>query len=131
MSEIIGSLENGKYYGAKYKEGFIYKNLEAYEAKEGVCYIPSIVMEELKDGVTLEEIKEAGYNAYTYNDLLELCKGNDKSVGFMLRSIYWVHPETFIDTLSDTDYEFCEKCGTIYDLEEHSDCPNCNKEGSV
>lgn len=125
MKKVIGSLEGNKFYGEKYKEGFVYLSLEAYEKKDGVCYIPSTVLEELGDGVTIEEIEASGNKAYTYNDLLELCKGNDESVGFILRNIDWVHPETFIDRLTDLDYEFCDKCGTIYDLEEVSECPNC------
>lgn len=73
----------------------------------------------------MKEIEASGNKAYTYKDLLDLCKGNDESVGFILRNIDWIHPETFIDRLSDIDYEFCNICGAIYDLEEVSECPNC------
>lgn len=127
MKKVIGSLERNKFYGEKYKEGFVYLSLEAYEKKEGVCFIPSVVFEELGDGVTVKEIEDSGNKAYTYDDLLELCKGNDESVGFILRHINWVHPETFLDNLSEIEYEFCETCGTIYDLDDTDECPNCGK----
>ena len=126
MKKLIGSCEGGKYYYEKYKEGFVYLDLLGERNKDDICYIPSLTFEELGDGITVEDIKKSNNACYTYNDLLELFKGNEQSVKFMLKNISWVHPETFIENLSEIDLEMCEDCGHIYDLEETDECPKCN-----
>lgn len=129
MKILVGSYENGRYYYERYKEGFVYLDKEGFKNKDNICYIPSLTFEELGDGLTVEDIKKSNNACYTYNDLVELFKGNEQSVKFMLRNISWIHPETFIENLSEIDLGFCEECGQIYDLEVLDECPKCEIKG--
>lgn len=125
MLKNIGYLENGKYYGGKHVSGIIYKNFDSLINEDEVAYIPSAVFEDISDGLTKEEIEQNGGVAYTFNDLIKLCNGNRSSAIFVLTNIDWIHPETFIEQLSLADYEMCDKCGVIYDLEKMDKCPHC------
>jgi len=56
------------------------KDLKAFQNKKGTCYVP-----ELSD------------EKYTYNDFLNIAKGNKKLAEQLFSVVEWQHPETIID----------------------------------
>lgn len=73
-------------YPEDWVEGSLYKNQEAFDKKEGVCYIP-----------------ETSTQAYTYDDFLKLCKGVHEDAVHLFAVCEWAHPETYIDQWEDQE----------------------------
>ncbi len=101
---------NREYYG----QGYIYKNWEAYESGEGVCYIP-----ELSD------------STYTKKQFLEICDNQDDLAQELFLHCDWQHPETLKEEwLIDGEWEKCENCGRLYSdfykgPRPIENCPHC------
>jgi len=67
--------------------GYCFKDYKAFESKKGVCYIP-----ELTD------------HKYTYNDFMDIAKGNEELAKTLFDLVDWQHPETLYNELEL--YEF-------------------------
>lgn len=64
-----------------YQQGYIFKDEEAFLLHpEQVCYVP-----ELSD------------NAYTKQNFLDMCNGQEKFAEECFYAVDWQHPETWID----------------------------------
>ena len=74
------------------------KDLKAFQNKKGTCYVP-----ELSD------------EKYTYNDFLNIAKGNKKLAKQLFSVVEWQHPETIIDEWEiEDEYKTCDNCS--YDI---------------
>lgn len=58
------------------------KDTLAFESKTGICYVP-----------------ECGDSQYTYDDYLEIAKGNERLARIIFDLSEWQHPETIFDEL--------------------------------
>lgn len=112
---IIGSIEydeNGEIKAinrGKSEQGYIYKNPNAFAAKEGICYIP-----ELND------------STYTYTDFLSLAENDEKIATMIFESVDWQEPETYVDEcFRENELNHCPKCGKIYMSYGKSLCDTC------
>jgi len=66
-------------------QGFIYKNVEAFNDKKDVCYIPE-----------LNDIR------YTYSDFLDISKGNINLAKIIFEMVDWQSPEILFNELVDS-----------------------------
>lgn len=109
---IVGSIDkNGEVIREFWRQGEIYKNDEAFINKVGVCYVP-----ELSD-----------YN-YTYEDFLNIAKGNIKITNVLFEMVDWQSPETlYDDLLNNKEIIECDNCNKPYltDGDEEKECPYC------
>ena len=96
-----------------YRQGWIFKDEEAFlHHPDKVCYVP-----ELSD------------TAYTHNDLLALCDGQEKLAQCCFDCLNWQSPTTWVDEqFIFGEWVRCEECHRVYDAEEHSSCPHCGNE---
>ena len=68
------------------------KDLKAFQNKKGTCYVP-----ELSD------------EKYTYNDFLNIAKGNNKLAEQLFSVIEWPDPETIIaEWQIEDEYNTCD-----------------------
>lgn len=97
-----------------YRQGYIFKDEEAFLCyPERVCYVP-----ELSDV------------AYTRQDFLDMCNGQEAFAAECFYSVDWQHPETWVEEqyLND-EWGWCADCRKIYDMEgEARPCPDCGRE---
>lgn len=94
-----------------YRQGFIVKNEAAFlHHPEQVCYVP-----ELSDA------------AYTRQDFLSLCNGQEAFARECFYAVDWQHPETWVDEQFILDeWELCPHCHQLYDMAgERCPCPIC------
>lgn len=91
--------------------GQVYRNQEAFENKEGICYINIFGTE------------------YAYSDFLEAASGNAEIAiwCFEMMICTWNCPESYIEDGIDSDYFHECSCGYIYDHHETDKCPKCNR----
>lgn len=91
--ERIGEIRDGLVYPARSGQGLVYKNNDAFEKKEGVCYIPEWGFDPEgavpPGGFLLEECE-----TYTYDDILEACEGNEEAAKQVFAGLEWQYPET-------------------------------------
>lgn len=123
----IGSFENSVFYSEMTDDGQVFKSLNAFNSKEGICYIPSLTFEEYGPSISLDNIEDNSYIAYSYQDFLDMCLGNEESAKILFDMVTWRYLETEIEGLTEIDYDICGACGTIYDLQEFSYCPSCSQ----
>tara|TARA_R100001244_G_scaffold60743_1_gene51005 strand:+ start:675 stop:914 length:240 start_codon:yes stop_codon:yes gene_type:complete len=64
----------------KTDNGYCFKSNKAFKSKKGVCYIA-----ELSD------------QKYTYNDFLNIAKGNKDLAQNLFDIVDWQHPETLLE----------------------------------
>ena len=102
--------EYGK-FGCYQNEGVIYKNEQAFETGDGVCYIPEYGFENEQENANqlfefhAKEAVASGieYNSYvatsgyTRTDLEDLCDGMNFSARELFDHLDWQYPETLID----------------------------------
>lgn len=108
IGEILetGEIERGESYN-----GYIYKSLEAFLNKSGICYVP-----ELSD------------NKYTYKDFLDMVNGNEEIARILFDSVDWQYPETKLNELiTEDEINFCMYCENTYDSYEVDYCPHCGQ----
>lgn len=94
-----------------YRQGYIFKDEEAFlHHPEQVCYVP-----ELSDA------------AYTRQDFLDMCNGQEEFAEQCFHAVDWQHPETWVEEQYRNDeWGWCEDCRKIYDMEgEPCPCPEC------
>lgn len=93
-----------------YEQGYIVKDEAAYISQpDAVCYVP-----ELSD------------TAYTHNDLLALCDGQEALARCCFDCLTWQSPSTWIDeqfTLGE--WTVCKHCGRWFDCCDSEQCPHC------
>lgn len=90
-------------------QGFVFKDRKAYENdKSAVCYVP-----ELSD------------TAYTGQDFLDMCNGQQEIADLVFENVDWQHPETYLDEIYDEgEIEKCS-CGKWYLSYNVDKCPYC------
>lgn len=104
-------LDNGQIEKGASAQGMIYKSLEAFINKTGVCYVP-----ELDD------------TEYTYMDFYTLANGNEKIARVLFDMVDWQSPETKRDELIENDeIHICINCENMYDSYEVYKCPHCGQ----
>ena len=95
-------------FGCNCNDGVIYKDDEAFETGEGVCYVPEFEFENADENPFEFEIKECiaseiadnpyvAIQGYTRQDFIELCDGNAKLAQELYDHVDWQHPETLWD----------------------------------
>ena len=90
------------------RQGYIYKNSEAYENKTDVCYVP-----ELSD------------TAYTGQDFLDMCNGQEEIADTIFAVVDWQSPETCLDEFwREGELAKCT-CGKWYWCCHEDKCPYC------
>ena len=109
--------EYGK-FGCYCNDGVVYKDRQAFESGEGVCYIPEYGFENesenfrslfeftTKEAVAseLEGNSYVGISGYTREDLEDLCRGTSFDVEDFFNHLDWMYPETLMDEwLSDEE----------------------------
>ena len=103
--------ENGEIVRDYYREGFIFKDDEAFKNKKGTCYVA-----ELSD------------NKYTYDDILAIANNNEFIANELYATVDWQHPSTLYDEwINYGEIIECEACGKSYltDGDENAKCPYC------
>ncbi len=102
--------EYGK-FGCYCNDGVVYKDRNAFETGEGVCYIPEYGFDNKDEnfGVLFEfaakecvasELEGNSYVAtsgYTREDLEALCKGTQYDAEDLFDHLDWMYPETLLD----------------------------------
>ena len=102
--------EYGK-FGCYCNEGVVYKDEQAFDTGEGVCYIPEYDFDNVEENVTTlfemyakkavaSELEGNSYVAtygFTREDLEYLCRGTDFDVEDFFAHLDWMHPETLMD----------------------------------
>lgn len=110
--------EYGK-FGCYQNDGVVYKDEQAFETGEGVCYIPEYGFDnEDENGGKLFEFsaKESvasglegnSYTAtegYTRADLESLCEGTNFSARELFDHLDWMYPETLIGEWANDEEE--------------------------
>lgn len=94
-----------------YRQGWIFKDEEAFlHHPERVCYVP-----ELSDA------------AYTRQDFLAMCNGQEELAEFLFEMVDWQSPETLKSELLATyEIDFCPVCKKYYFMQgEQIPCPIC------
>ena len=94
-----------------YRQGGIFKDEEAFLSHaDQVCYVP-----ELSDG------------AYTRQDFMALCNGQEDFATECFRAVDWQCPGTWVDEqYREDEWGYCPVCGKIYDMAgEVCACPVC------
>ena len=102
--------EYGK-FGCYCNDGVVYKDRQAFETGEGVCYIPEYGFDnrgensgplfefDAKEYVA-SELEGNSYIAtegYTREDLEDLCRGTNFDVEDFFDHLDWMYPETLMD----------------------------------
>jgi len=96
-----------------YRQGFIFKDEDAFlHCPDKVCYVP-----ELSDV------------AYTRQDFLNMCNGQEKFARECFYAVDWQSPETWIDEqYRNNEWQYCPHCNKIYDMAgEACACPVCGR----
>lgn len=117
MEKIGEILEDGTVVRGESMDGYIYKDYQAFFDKNGICYIP----EKTGDNINEEDI-----STYTYDNLLDMCRGNKDLAERLFHNLTWEHPDGCLEQL-DGVVE-CQGCGYMYDVEESDVCPKCERE---
>ncbi len=119
VGRYVAPDENGEgqvIYREFYGQGMIFKDEEAFSRGEtegscdDVCYIP-----ELSDTL------------YSYNDFLEMCKGEKDIARWVFDCVDWQHPETYIDEMeAEGELDVCKQCGRMFLSYGKRSCPRCH-----
>lgn len=115
-------LEDGTIERGSSDNGLVFKSMENFKKKEGICYIPEL---------TGDNVKSA--EVFTYDEFLKLTGGNEEMATEVFRVVNWQDPSTYINAdLEEAGYDYCEECGYLYFVgdDEHATnfCPNCKVE---
>lgn len=89
---LVGKIEGEKVQKEFYRQGLVFKDADAYNKGEGVCYVP-----ELSD------------YRYTRSDFLKIAKGNTTLSDAIFELCDWQHPETVMLDLQREKDEILEK----------------------
>ena len=91
-----------------YRQGWIFKDEDAFlHHPERVCYVP-----ELSD------------SAYTQQDFLDLCNGQEAFATECFYAVDWQHPDTWVEEqYREDEWSWCPRCEQIYDMAGVSGCP--------
>ena len=95
-------------FGCNCNDGVVYKDDQAFESGDGVCYIPEFGFENANENpfefyakaLIATEIEGNTYVAiqgYTRQDFVELCDGNEGLARELYDHVDWQHPETLLD----------------------------------
>lgn len=104
-------------FGCYCNEGVVYKDENAFETGEGVCYIPEYDFDNIEENITtlfemyakeaiasrLERNSYTTIDGFTRKDLETLCEGTGYDVEDFFHHLDWMHPETLMDEWLDDD----------------------------
>ena len=112
----VSSIENGVINREWYRQGWVFKDEEAYRNhKDKPCYVPEL----------LDEI-------YTGNDFLDLCKGQEDFADELFEEVDWQCPESLIeDWVINGEWVECKECGKLFntgDTDGKLICLYCGKD---
>lgn len=110
--------EYGK-FGCYCNDGVVYKDRQAFESGDGVCYISeygfdnydengSLLFEIEKKEAIASELEGNSYVAisgYTRQDLIKLCNGDAAMAEDLFDHLDWMFPETLWDEWCDDEEE--------------------------
>ena len=93
-----------------YGQGYIVKDEVAYVAHpDQVCYVP-----ELSD------------SAYTHNDFLALCNGQEELARECFYAVDWQSPDTWVDEqYQQGEWAECPTCGRVFEPFDTPEYPFC------
>jgi len=97
------------------QQGYIYQDIEAFDKKEGICYIPEYGS---------DNINENKDTIYSYNDFLKLAGGNPRVAKFIFESVDWQFPETYLEESLEDIFIKCSNCGYI-SFGDETVCAKC------
>ena len=83
--DVINNIQNSD-------SGFFYKNDEAFESGNGVCYIDEYKLKDINEKLESEEIK-----GYTRQDFIDICEGNEYHAECLYYEVDWQEPERLFD----------------------------------
>lgn len=108
---VIGEiLEDGTIEKDYTDQGLVYKNQLAFITKKGTCYVP-----------------ELSETEYTYDDFLEIAKGNHDIASQLFYSVDWQSPSTLYDEwIQEDEINECTNCKKAYFSYEVTRCPYCS-----
>lgn len=90
----IGVFENGTYYAGETCDGMVYKSENAFlNYPDEICYIPEYGFDEGNNYFG----NENEVDGYSYNDLLDICNGNETLCREMFYCLDWIAPETWFN----------------------------------
>ena len=106
-------------FGCYCNEGVVYKDENAFETGEGVCYIPEYDFDNVDENTTTlfefyakkavaSELEGNSYVAtygFTREDLEDLCRGTGYDAEDFFHHLDWMHPETLMDEWLSDDEE--------------------------
>lgn len=98
INEDRGIRVRKEYCGNGLCEGYIYKNYEAFEKGEEICYIPEYSLAN-DENVHTEDF--ADHTTYTKEDFLNLCDGNEELARELFDWCWWQCPETLLNEWED------------------------------
>lgn len=98
------------------RQGWGFKNSDAFEhSPQAPCYVP-----ELFD------------IAYTKEDILEMCDGQESIARKIFYQLDWQLPETLLDEeLSEGELTVCEFCRKMFESYWTCKCPHCGKTNKI
>lgn len=110
--------EYGK-FGCYCNEGVVYKDENAFETGEGVCYIPEYDFDNVEENTTtlfefyakkavaseLEGNSYVSTYGFTREDLEDLCRGTGYDAADFFHHLDWMHTETLMDEWLSDDEE--------------------------
>ena len=94
-------------------QGRIYKDWAAFrEHPEAPCYVPE-----------LDDV------AYTGNDFLAMCNGQEEIAEELFDGVDWQNPSTLMtDWERDGEIDTCRKCGKLFLSYDVRKCPHCGED---
>lgn len=106
-------------FGCYCNDGVVYKDEQAFDTGEGVCYVPEYGFENEDENagplfefgakeVVASELEENSYVAisgYTRADLEALCEGTNFDAKDFFHHLDWMSPETLMDEWLDDEEE--------------------------
>ena len=106
-------------FGCLCNTGVVYKNQEAFDAGEGVCYIPEYAFDNADEnmgslfefdakervGSDLEGNTYVATEGYTREDLEDLCRGTGYHAEDLFNHLDWMYPETLLEEWFRDDEE--------------------------
>jgi hypothetical protein len=103
--------DDGTYYFGEYgkfgcygNDGVIYKNRDAFETGNGVCYIPEFGFDNNdENGSTFFEFYAKG--GYTRADIEALCEETNFDAEDFFEHLDWMYPETLMNEWLDDEEE--------------------------
>jgi len=141
----LGTIDEKGFVHKEYSgEGYIFKDYDAFEKGNGICYIPedtgNFIYDPQKypipEGFVLgkryiynPKTSEIVYFAATYTrkDFIELTGGNEKMAEVIFNLCTWSYPDSVVNDIANIGIINCPNCNWMFDTEDTLICPKCGK----